>query len=99
MTQPVGFSAVVSLGDALDVDFAELKSEMVKYMPLGLLVAVILLIQFEGACALGAGSLRHLPARSPWIRTCQRISHGGYRSFCPLGRLRNAWWVRFRVEP
>ena len=29
----------------LDVDFAELKGEMVKYMPLGLLVAVVVLIQ------------------------------------------------------
>ena len=36
----------------LDVDFAELKSEMAKYMPIGLLVAVILLIQL--AFGLGA---------------------------------------------
>ena len=49
------------------------------------------LIQFEAACALGVESLRQLPARSLWIRTCQRISHGGYRSFCPLGWLRSGW--------
>ena len=36
----------------LDVDFAELKGEMAKYMPIGLLVAVILLIQL--AFGLGA---------------------------------------------
>ena len=36
----------------LDVDFAALKSEMAKYMPIGLLVAVILLIQL--AFGLGA---------------------------------------------
>jgi NADH-quinone oxidoreductase subunit J len=36
----------------LDVDFAELKGEMAKYMPLGLLVGVILLMQL--ALALGA---------------------------------------------
>jgi NADH-quinone oxidoreductase subunit J len=30
----------------LDVDFAELKAEMVKYMPIGLLVGVVLLMQF-----------------------------------------------------
>ena len=29
----------------LDVDFAELKAEMVKYMPLGLLIGVVLLMQ------------------------------------------------------
>jgi NADH-quinone oxidoreductase subunit J len=29
----------------LDVDFAELKAEMAKYMPLGLLIAVVLLMQ------------------------------------------------------
>ncbi|WP_425039551.1 NADH-quinone oxidoreductase subunit J [Primorskyibacter sp. S187A] len=36
----------------LDVDFAELKAEMAKYMPLALLIAVILLMQF--ALAYGA---------------------------------------------
>jgi NADH-quinone oxidoreductase subunit J len=30
----------------LDVDFAELKAEMAKYMPLALLIAVVLLMQF-----------------------------------------------------
>jgi len=30
----------------LDVDFAELKAEMARYMPLALLIAVILLMQF-----------------------------------------------------
>ncbi|WP_127900203.1 NADH-quinone oxidoreductase subunit J [Solirhodobacter olei] len=30
----------------LDVDFAELKAEMVRYMPVGLLIGVVLLIQF-----------------------------------------------------
>ena len=38
----------------LDVDFAALKSEMAKYMPIGLLVAVILLIQL--AFGLGASA-------------------------------------------
>ena len=36
----------------LDVDFAELKAEMAKYMPLALLIGVILLMQF--ALAYGA---------------------------------------------
>ncbi len=36
----------------LDIDFAELKGEMVRYMPLGLLVAVIILMQL----ALGVGA-------------------------------------------
>ena len=36
----------------LDVDFAELKGEMAKYMPLGLLVGVVLLMQL----ALGVGA-------------------------------------------
>ena len=36
----------------LDVDFAELKAEMAKYMPLALLIGVILVIQF--ALAYGA---------------------------------------------
>jgi len=36
----------------LDVDFAELKAEMAKYMPLALLIGVILLMQF--ALAFGA---------------------------------------------
>ena len=50
----VGAVAVLFLfvGMMLDVDFAELKSEMAKYMPIGLLVAVILLIQL--AFGLGA---------------------------------------------
>jgi len=44
----------------LDVDFAELKSEMVKYMPLGLLVAVVILIQLGfglGAWATSEGAM------------------------------------------
>ncbi|MEI6797781.1 MAG: NADH-quinone oxidoreductase subunit J [Pseudomonadota bacterium] len=50
----------------LDVDFAELKGEMAKYMPIGLLVAVILLIQLAfglGAwvSADGAMGLRQAP--------------------------------------
>ena len=36
----------------LDVDFAELKAEMARYMPLALLIAVVLLMQF--ALAYGA---------------------------------------------
>jgi NADH-quinone oxidoreductase subunit J len=36
----------------LDVDFAELKAEMAKYMPLALLIGVVLLMQF--ALAFGA---------------------------------------------
>jgi NADH-quinone oxidoreductase subunit J len=36
----------------LDVDFAELKGEMVRYMPLGLLIGVIILLQL--GMALGA---------------------------------------------
>ena len=43
----------------LDVDFAELKAEMARYMPLALLVAVILLMQFGiafGAWEVSAGA-------------------------------------------
>jgi NADH-quinone oxidoreductase subunit J len=36
----------------LDIDFAELKGEMAKYMPLGLLVAVVIIMQL----ALGVGA-------------------------------------------
>ena len=36
----------------LDIDFAELKGEMVKYMPLGLLIGVVLLMQLS----LGVGA-------------------------------------------
>ena len=47
----------------LDVDFAELKAEMAKYMPLALLIGVILLMQFaiavgEWNSAEAAASLR-----------------------------------------
>ena len=47
----------------LDVDFAELKAEMAKYMPLALLIAVIILMQFVMAfgaweSAAGADALR-----------------------------------------
>jgi NADH-quinone oxidoreductase subunit J len=38
----------------LDVDFAELKAEMAKYMPLGLLIGVVLLMQL--ALAFGTWS-------------------------------------------
>ena len=40
----------------LDVDFAELKAEMARYMPLGLLIGVIMLMQL--ALALGVGTTR-----------------------------------------
>jgi NADH-quinone oxidoreductase subunit J len=51
----------------LDIDFAELKGEMAKYMPLGLLVGVVLLMQLAlgiGAWveAEGAPGLRGAPA-------------------------------------
>jgi NADH-quinone oxidoreductase subunit J len=51
----------------LDVDFAQLKGEFVKYMPLGLLIGVILLMQLGlgiGAWieAEGAMGLRQAPA-------------------------------------
>ena len=39
----------------LDIDFAELKGEMVKYMPLGLLVGVIIIMQL----VIGVGALLH----------------------------------------
>jgi len=40
----------------LDVDFAELKAEMAKYMPLALLIGLILLVAMIGAIVL---TLRH----------------------------------------
>ncbi|MCW1919606.1 NADH-quinone oxidoreductase subunit J [Rhodobacter sp. KR11] len=52
----------------LDVDFAELKSEMVKYMPLGLLVAVVILIQLGfglGAWATSEGAMGLRQAVTP----------------------------------
>ena len=39
----------------LDIDFAELKGEMAKYMPLGLLIGVVILMQI----ALGIGAWVH----------------------------------------
>jgi len=39
----------------LDVDFAELKAEMTKYLPLGLLIGVVVLMQL--AMALGVGGV------------------------------------------
>jgi NADH-quinone oxidoreductase subunit J len=52
----------------LDVDFAELKGEMVKYMPLGLLVAVIVLLQLAfgiGAWVTADGALGLHQAPTP----------------------------------
>jgi NADH-quinone oxidoreductase subunit J len=50
----------------LDVDFAELKAEMAKYMPLALLIGVVILMQFTFALgawetAEGANGLRAAP--------------------------------------
>ena len=50
----------------LDVDFAELKAEMAKYMPLALLIGVILLMQFgiafgDWQLAEGAAAARAAP--------------------------------------
>ncbi len=52
----------------LDVDFAELKAEMAKYMPLALLIAVILLMQFGiafGAWETSAGAEAAAAAPTP----------------------------------
>jgi len=52
----------------LDVDFAELKGEMAKYMPLGLLVGVILLMQLMlglGAWVQADGALGLRQAVTP----------------------------------
>ncbi|MFX0541324.1 NADH-quinone oxidoreductase subunit J [Roseovarius sp. S1116L3] len=52
----------------LDVDFAELKAEMAKYMPLALLIAVILLMQFGiafGAWEVSAGAEAAAAAPAP----------------------------------
>ena len=48
----------------LDIDFAELKGEMAKYMPLGLLVGVVIIMQLVlGVGRLGAGRWRDGSAR------------------------------------
>ncbi len=52
----------------LDVDFAELKAEMAKYMPLALLIAVILLMQFGiafGAWETSAGAAAAAASPTP----------------------------------
>ncbi|WP_324751570.1 NADH-quinone oxidoreductase subunit J [Roseovarius sp. Pro17] len=52
----------------LDVDFAELKAEMARYMPLALLIAVILLMQFGiafGAWETSAGAEAAVAAAAP----------------------------------
>jgi NADH-quinone oxidoreductase subunit J len=52
----------------LDVDFAELKGEMAKYMPLGLLIGVVLLMQLGigiGAWAQAEGALGLRQAVTP----------------------------------
>ncbi len=52
----------------LDVDFAELKAEMARYMPLALLIAVILLMQFGiafGAWETSAGAEAAVVAAVP----------------------------------
>jgi len=52
----------------LDVDFAELKAEMAKYMPLALLIAVILLMQFGiafGAWETSPGAAGAIVAPTP----------------------------------
>ena len=51
----------------LDVDFAELKGELARYMPLGLLIGVVMLLQLGVAfgvweAAAGAQALRLAPA-------------------------------------
>jgi len=52
----------------LDVDFAELKAEMAKYLPLALLIGVILLMQFGlvyGAWEIDAGAMAARGAVKP----------------------------------
>ena len=49
----------------LDVDFAELKAEMAKYMPLALLIGVVILIQFSlafGVWTFGEGAEARIAA-------------------------------------
>jgi NADH-quinone oxidoreductase subunit J len=56
----------------LDVDFAELKAEMAKYMPLAVLIGVVLLMQLALASAPGrfrTGSTRGWATRRHlWMR-------------------------------
>jgi NADH-quinone oxidoreductase subunit J len=54
----------------LDVDFAELKGEMARYMPLALLIGVVILMQLSLAYGVwvtadGAPALRDAPAPDP----------------------------------
>ncbi len=52
----------------LDVDFAELKGEMARYMPLALLIGVVILMQLSLAMASGPPPKRACPARCPHAR-------------------------------
>jgi NADH-quinone oxidoreductase subunit J len=56
----------------LDVDFAELKAEMAKYMPLAGLIGVVLLMQLAlayGTWTFRTGSTRGWATRRrPWMR-------------------------------
>jgi NADH-quinone oxidoreductase subunit J len=51
----------------LDVDFAALKAEMAKYMPVALLIGVVLLMQFGWPSAIGRWPI--------WPRACARGPH------------------------
>ncbi len=60
----------------LDIDFAELKGEMARYMPLGLLIGVILLMQFGlafGAWVQADGA--HGPASGGGAAICRDGEH------------------------
>ena len=55
----------------LDIDFAELKAEMVKYMPLALLIGLVLLMQFAMAFGVWEASDQAAgPARSGHTDGC-----------------------------
>jgi len=64
----------------LDVDFAELKGEMVRYMPLGLLIGVIILLQL--GMALGAW---HASPEAGGLR--QSVTPGDLSNTAALGAI------------
>ena len=66
----------------LDVDFAELKGEMVKYMPIGLLVGVVLLMQLGMAVGVWQFS-----DQAPGLRGAPTPDPGEVHNTAALGRL------------
>ncbi len=66
----------------LDVDFAELKGEMVKYMPIGLLIGVILLMQL--AMAVGTWQFSD---QALGLRAAVAPDPGQVHNTAALGRL------------